>query len=244
MTVLSPLVQGKRELRVDLVTFLIQKASRPPRDPQLWKDVEQELRAAEKNPSRRRGCVDLPQGRNARRRQDSRPEDARLLLASALAKDSRNLRYRLVLARLTQRQGKGPAALQILDQAEKDLGPSLDLQLARLDYWGQAGGNIAKAAVAKLAEARQQVPAADRPAFLDRLALTEIRLREPALARQYYRGRQAALEPDNLRVRLDLFALAAEAGDQDEAAALVSQIRTRSKATRETTGVSCPGQRY
>ena len=105
-----------------------------------------------------------------------RLEDARSLLSSVQAKDPRNLQYRLALARLTQRQGKGPSALQILDQAEKDLGPSLDIQLARLDYWGLEGGDAAKAAVAKLAETRQQIPAADRPAFLDRLG----RDRDPA----------------------------------------------------------------
>ena len=44
------------------------------------------------------------------------------------------------------------------------------------------------------------------------------------LARQYWRE-LAALQPDNLRVRLGLFDLALEAGDQDDAADLVSQIR-------------------
>ena len=153
-----------------------------------------------------------------------RLEEARSLLASAQAKDPRNLPYRLALARLTQRQGKGPSALQVLDQAEQDLGPSLVIQLARLDYWGQQGGETAKAAVAKLATTRQQIPPADRPTFLDRLALTEIRLHELALARQHWRE-LASLQPDNFRVWLSLFDLAIEAGDQDAAADLVSQIR-------------------
>ena len=85
-------------------------------------------------------------------------------------------RNRAVARRLTQRQGQGPAALRILDQAEKDLGPSPELQLARLDYWGLEGGAAAQAAVAKLAEDRQRIPTADRPAFLDRLASVELRL--------------------------------------------------------------------
>ena len=145
-------------------------------------------------------------------------------LSSVQAKDPRNLKYRLALARLTQRQGNGPLALQILDQAEKDLGPSLDIQLARLDYWGLEGGVAAKAAVAKLAANRQQIPAADRPAFLDRLGSAEIRLGELRLGRQY-RREQADLQPDNLRVRLGLFDLAVAAGDQAAAAGLVDEIR-------------------
>ncbi|HKI19939.1 MAG TPA: tetratricopeptide repeat protein, partial [Isosphaeraceae bacterium] len=62
------------------------------------------------------------------------------------------------------------------------------------------------------------------PAFLDRLALTEIRLRELALARQHWRE-LASLQPDNFRVRLSLFDLAIEAGDQVAATDLVSEIR-------------------
>ena len=54
--------------------------------------------------------------------------------------------------------------------------------------------------------------------------MTEIRLRELALARQYWRE-LASLQPDNFRVRLGLFDLAVEAGDQDAAADLVSEIR-------------------
>jgi cellulose synthase operon protein C len=222
LIVLLPLAEHKPELRLDVVALLIQKASRLPRDPRNWQNVERQLRAAEKALT---GAVEAITFLKVDMlvAQD-RLDDARALLVSAQAKEPRNLRYHLALARLSQRQGKRAAALQILDQADKDLGPSLDIQLARLDYWGQEGGDTAKAAVARLAETRQQIPAADRLAFLDRLAMTEIRLREPALARQYYRE-HAALEPDNLRVRLGLFELAIEAGDLDDAAQLVSQIR-------------------
>jgi len=222
VTILQPLAVRKPEWRLDLVRLLIQQASRQPRDRRNWQQVEQQLREAEKA---------LPQAAEstALLRVDllaaqGRLEDARLLLSSVQAKEPRNLRYRLALARLTQRQGQGAAALQILDQTEKDLRPSLDIQLARLDYWGREGGSAAQAAVAKLAGNRQQIPAADRPAFLDRLGSAAIRLGELNLARQYWRE-LAALQPDNLRVRLGLFDLAARAGDQSDAAGLVDEIR-------------------
>ena len=88
--------------------------------------------------------------------------------SSVLAKDPRNLSVSAGSGPADPaRQGQGlrtarvpePAShgLQIIDQAEKDLGPSLDIQLARLDYWGLEGGDAAQAAVAKLAEARQQI---------------------------------------------------------------------------------------
>ena len=78
--------------------------------------------------------------------------------------------------------------------------------------------------MAKLAAAREQVPAADRPAFLDRLGAVAIRLGELDLARQYWRE-LADSQPDNLRVRLGLFDLAVMAGDRDEPTRLVEEIR-------------------
>ena len=124
--------------RLDLVRLLIQKTSPPARDQRNWQEVERHLREAEK--ALPEAVEPLTLLRLDMLAAQDRLEDARSLLSSAQAKDPRNLQYRLALARLTQRQGKGPAALQILDQAEKDLGPSLDIQLARLDYWGLRGG--------------------------------------------------------------------------------------------------------
>jgi tetratricopeptide (TPR) repeat protein len=226
VTILMPLEARKPEWRLDLVAFLLAKAIRQPRDQQNWLEVERQLSDAENA---------LPQAGEsiALLRFDflaaqGRLRDAQSLLTSLQAKNPKNLRYRLARARLTQRQGRSTEALQILDQAEKDLVSSpenrLEIQLARLDYWGLEGGVAAKAAVAKLAETREQIPAAKRPAFLDRLGLAEIRLNELKLARQHWRE-LAALQPENLRVRLGLFELAIVAGDRDAATALVDEIR-------------------
>jgi tetratricopeptide (TPR) repeat protein len=219
---LLPIVERKPELRLDLVRLLIQKTSRQPRDQRNWQEAEHALVQAEKALPREieqfvilRVDLLLAQDRLA---------NALSVLSSAQAKDPRNLQYRLALARLTQRKGESTAALQILEQAEKDLGPSLDLQLARLDYWGLVAGDAAKAAVAKLAETRGQIPDANRPEFLDRLALVERFHGEPTLARQYWRE-LVALEPGNLRVLLGLFNLAVEAADHADALGLVSSMR-------------------
>src|SRR5271157_2273740 len=120
ITTLIPLAESKTELRLDLVRLLIEKTIRQPEDQRNWQEVEQYLREAEKAlPQAVEPLTFLRVDMLAAR---DRLEDARSLLASAQAKDPRNLPYRLALARLTQRQGKGPLALQILDQAEKDLG--------------------------------------------------------------------------------------------------------------------------
>jgi len=78
--------------------------------------------------------------------------------------------------------------------------------------------------VAKLAETRGQIPDANRPEFLDRLASVEMLRGEPTLARQYWRE-LVALEPGNLRVLLGLFNLAMEAADHADALGLVSTMR-------------------
>ncbi len=222
IAVLIPLAERQAEVKVDLLEALVQKASRIPGDPAAWREVERQLGLAEKAlpGSIERLTLLRADMLVARKRMD----EAQKLLTEAEAKDPRNLPYRLALARLSQRQGKGAEPLKILDEAEKDLGPSLAIQLARLSLWGRQGDEAAKAAVAKLAETRQQVAAADRPALLDRLALTEIRLNELALARQHYQE-LAALEPENIPVRLALFDLAIEAGDQTGAGDLVNEIR-------------------
>ncbi|MGA2700263.1 MAG: tetratricopeptide repeat protein [Isosphaeraceae bacterium] len=236
VTILQPMASSKPEWRLDLVRLLVQRTIRQPEDRRNWPEVERSLREAEQAlPQSAESLtllrLDVLTARN-------RLEDARALLTAALASDPKNLKYQLALARLTQRQRQGElrqqgesppepsrlTAMQIIDQAEKDLGPSLEIQLARLDCWGMEGGDVARAAVAKLAETRQQVSAAGRPVFLDRLATVEIQLGDPKLARQY--GRElAALQPENLGVRLRLFDLALAAGDHADAAQLVDEVR-------------------
>ncbi len=224
ISVLSPLAMTGRnpEWRLELVRLLLQRAIRLPRDRRNWAEVEGYLREAEKAlPGSPEPVVLLRIDVLAAQ---GRLDAARSILAQALAREPGNLAYRLVLARLTQQQGKGGEALAIIDQAEKDLGQSPRIAQARLDYWGRQGGDAARAAVAKLAAARAQVPVADRPAFLDQLGAAAMRLGRPDQARQYWRE-LAALQPENLQVRLGLFDLAIQAGDRDEPARLVDEIR-------------------
>jgi tetratricopeptide (TPR) repeat protein len=226
--VLLPLVDRRPEWRLDLVGLLIQRAIRQPRRQRDWAAVEQQLDAAEQAP-RPQAIEPLVLLRSDALAAQDRLTDARAVLEPALRKDPRNLRYRLALARLTQRQGQGAAALRILDQAERELGPRPEIRLARLDYWGQEGGPAARAALARLAASRQQVAAAERPALMNRLGAVAVRLGEPSLARRYWRE-QADLQPENVAVRLGLFDLALAAGDAGAAAQLVDEIRAAEMA--------------
>ena len=180
LAILVPLADGKPESRFEIARLWIQKTLRQPVNQRNWAEVEKRLSKAEKaRPEDKEVAtllrVDMLTGKG-------QMAGARSLLSMAQSTAPKNLNYRVARARLADVEKKGAEALVILDQAEKDLGPSLDITLARLDHWVQQGGDEAKAEVAKLAETRRRLPAADQPRFLDRLATAEIRLNEPALA--------------------------------------------------------------
>ena len=223
IAILSPLVDRRPELRLDLAHLLIQKTSRQTHGPRDWQQAEGCLREGEKSLPHAGASlallrVDLLVAQH-------RLEDARSLLSKALASDPRNLPLRLALAKLTQRQDNGPAALRMLDRIDEEMGPSLETQLARLDYWGMQGGTTSKAAVAKLAEQRRQIRPADQPVLLDRLATIEMRLGEPNLAQQHLRE-LVGLRPADLRVLMSLFSVTLQTADHAAALELVARIRT------------------
>ena len=202
------------ERRLDLIRLLIERTSRLPADRRDWLEVESQLRAAERALPGAAGPLTLLQAAMLVAR--DRPDQARSLLAAAQARDPRDLRYRLALARLARRQGQDADAMRMLDQAEKDLGPGLELKLARLDDWGLRGGDEAIAAVARLAAGAAAIPAPDRQAFLDRLAAVETGLGRPAQAREHLR-QLSELRPDDVRVLSRRLDLAVQAGDHADA---------------------------
>ena len=122
---LLPLAASRPERRLILRAVLLQRAIRQPKDRRNWQEVEQSLKEAEKA---------LPQAvepvvlmRLDMLAAQDRLDDARSVLSLVLAKAPRNLRYRLALARLIQLQGKGAAALQVMNDAEKELGPNPEI---------------------------------------------------------------------------------------------------------------------
>src|SRR5271157_311914 len=222
LSILVLLADGKPELRFEIARLSIQKTLRQPVDQRNWAEVEKRLNEAEKTrPEDKEVATMLRADMLTGKGQIA---GARSLLGTAKAREPKNLKYRVALAQLADIEKKGTEALEILDQAEMDLGPSLDIMLARVDHWVHQGGAEAKSAVAKLAETRRRLPAADQPRFLDRLATAEVRLGETALARQYCRE-LSSLQPDNLRVLMGRFDLALAAHDATETRELVERIR-------------------
>ncbi len=222
LTIHMEMLDRRPESRFDLVRLLIQKALRQPRRQRSWREVEQRLHEAEKAlPKETAELVVLNAEVLAAQ---GRLEEAQKLIAAARANDSRNIRFRIILAHIAQQLGNPTRAVELLDQAEKDLGSSLDLQMAQLNAWVAQGGEKAKGAVEKLAQTRAQLPVADRPAFLESLARGAQRLGEVSLSRRYWRE-LLALQPQNIQVMTPLLALAIEANDGALANELVGKIR-------------------
>ena len=153
-------------------------------------------------------------------------DGAREDLRAAAAKDPKNSSYVVALAQLAMSQGDvNGEALRILDEAEKNLGPTRELRLARLVYWGAKGGPKAKAEVGKLAEAIEKAPEADKPLLLGELAMTEKRLGEAGLARQHMTELLALPRNTNkLTLLTTLFDWTLEAGQTAEAQKLIDRI--------------------
>jgi tetratricopeptide (TPR) repeat protein len=216
------LVDRRPESRLDLVRLSIQKVLRQPSEQRNWQDVEQKLQQAERAVPRR--TEELTLLRVDLLTAQGRPEDARNLVEAARTREPKNVSYRVKLAKIARDQGNAGLDLKILDQAEKDLGPNLELRRARLDAWVSRGGPEANAAIAQLAKTRTQLPPADQPAFLESMARGAYRLDDLPLARDCLRELMV-LQPDNLQVMIGLFDLALKADDQTEAAELVGKIR-------------------
>jgi tetratricopeptide (TPR) repeat protein len=222
LSILFPLADRQPAVQLDIARLMIEMTLRQPANRRDWSAVEQRLLDASKAvPEQTEALTLLRADLLAARGQHA---EARTLLVKAQTANSRGLRYRVALARLADVERKGNEAIEILDKAEGDLGPSLDIALARLAHWLERGGIEAKAAVARLAESWKQVPAAERPRLLDQLARAEIQLGEPARARDLWRE-LLALEAGNIRVLTGLFDLALQAKDKTDTRDLLNRIR-------------------
>jgi tetratricopeptide (TPR) repeat protein len=228
IAILRGLAASRPQLELEIATILLRKTllvSRPQRD---WRLVDQQLERAKQILKSAKQSREVDEALTLLAANvlvaKNQLGPAQALLAAAQAHDRANPKYFIALSRLAMRQdGNGTRALQILDQAEKELGQSRELEVARLDYWSLQSGEKAKAEVAKLAEVRSQLPEAERSAYLEQLARAELRLGEPALARKYLRE-LAAAQPRNLSVLLTLFELTLEAQERAEAQQLIDKI--------------------
>ena len=208
--------------RLDLVRLLILKNSKLPQAQRRWQDAEQRLHeAARVLPA---ATEDLTLLRAELCRLEGKADEARRMLEASIKASPQSIRYRVALAQVLLLQNHPDQALKVLDQAEKDLKMSAGLLRGRIAYWLSRGGDEAKAALVRLAEAQDRVPAADRLAVLNELATACYRLGDRVGTAQILR-QLTQLQPDNLDTLGRLASLSLAAGDLSAVHEIVGQIQ-------------------
>jgi tetratricopeptide (TPR) repeat protein len=217
------LAKTRPEAAIDVARLSIKSTRRLPRGRQQWSEAERRVKDAERAvPS---ATADLALLRADLNAAQGRYGDARKALEPALEKYPKDLRLWLSLAGIVESQKEWAEARKTLDRAEKELGASVDLSLARITGWSRQGGDEAKRALASLASKFPSSPTEDRIRLLDALGTAWLRLGDRQQARQALHE-LIKEQPGNRRALLRLCDLAIEVGDHAEARQVVSQLRT------------------
>jgi tetratricopeptide (TPR) repeat protein len=189
-----------------------------------WAEVEQELAAAEKAlPDSAQGPIlraEVLAGQN-------KLKEAQTLLEAVPARMRKQASYWVARAGLAERMRQTHKVLPILDEADRLLGPNVDLQLARARHWATQPRQQATAALARLERGAGTWSAAEQARFHHGLAEAHYRLGNTRDAERLWTSvaQTEGLE-NSLHVRFLLFDLALRAGDDSAMRRVISQIRT------------------
>jgi predicted Zn-dependent protease len=136
---------------------------------------------------------------------------ARKLLRAARDQYPKEVAFRIALAELARLEKEPNPALEILDEAIRDIGDSVELRLTRAKIHMLAGD---KDAVRALAEGLDQWPLKDRARLLAGLAHMEYQLGADSLARELC-AMACVVLPTDLSIRLLSFDIAERSDDHD-----------------------------
>jgi tetratricopeptide (TPR) repeat protein len=204
-----------------LVRLLITQNLRLPRPERRWDETTAVLaRAAQANP----GSPEIPLLAAEVASAQEQYDTALRLLVQLRDQQPQWVEPWVALANLSARQGKLDESLAILEQAQRRLGFSVDLCLASLNLALERPGANADTILSKAALDLAQAKDADRLRFQNGLAEVNYRVGRAAEARRLWE-QAAAADPGNLRVRLLLFDLAHQAGDESGMQRQLAAIR-------------------
>jgi cellulose synthase operon protein C len=196
-------------------------------DPQKqdWKQVDRALDEAEKAKPR---SVDVTIVRAQALAAQNKADQAQALLDKACRAQPKEIDLWLALANTAELRGNLEESYQILrDAEERYLGDRVELRLARAHYWTRSGsptGSDARAALAQIEENVDRFSADDRFRLFTRLGEIYHQAGNGKEARRLW-TRAAALRPRDVQIRLALFDLLLEAGDEEGMQALIEDIR-------------------
>jgi tetratricopeptide (TPR) repeat protein len=221
------LQEARPKSRLDLIRLLILTTRDRPPGLRDWTAVEQKLAEVEQALPQSSTELTLLQANLLAAK--GQAEDARRLLENAIRREPRLVSYRIALAHVFLGRGGNASAdaqraIEILDQAEYDLGRTLEVTTARVEALARLGTNRARGALHEIAESVATWPAADQPVLFEALAKASLALGEPDRSVQLLRQLASRL-PGNISAQIRMVELATAGGDLPQAALGVKQIR-------------------
>jgi tetratricopeptide (TPR) repeat protein len=194
-----------------------------PSDQQDWKQVEEALDRAEKA---RPDAIEVPLLRAEALVAQGRLDQAREVLTKARNREPKQVEFWTALAALAEKEGKAEEAAQILDKAAEQTGDQVGLRLAWARWWTGCREPKAVEALNKLADHLENFSSKDQALLLRGLAAAQHQAGHLAEARSLW-TRLAALPPaaNDLSLRLLLFELALQAGDEPAMSRLLGEMQ-------------------
>lgn len=199
---------------------------RKPRRAGNWKPVEEALeKAASTNPE----SVDVVLLRAEMLLARGQGDEARQLLTSAAAKQKDAVQLWAALAALKAMDEEGKdldGAARLLEEARQHAGDTLELRLAQAQFWARQGGAAAATALARLGQNLDKFNPRDQSRLLGNIAIAYYRNGNAREAAAIWN--RLAQEPQNktdLRLRLLLFDLALQAGDDAAMQRILAELK-------------------
>jgi tetratricopeptide (TPR) repeat protein len=188
-----------------------------------WKEVEETLDRAEKAQP---DAIEVPLLRAEALAAQGKLDQAREILTQARDRKPKQAEFWTALAALAERQGNAEEAAQILDKATEQIGDRVGLRLARARWWVGRRDPKAAEALNRLADDLQEFDPKDQAILLRGLAPAQHQAGHLTEARSLW-TRLAALPQatNDLPLRLLLFELALQAGDEPAMSRLVEEMQ-------------------
>jgi tetratricopeptide (TPR) repeat protein len=153
-------------------------------------------------------------------------KQARETLEKARDKNPTEPALHIALADLTRQEKDATAALAVLDKAlgQRGLKEPVRIQLARIRFWSELPVRSARPKLQDLEKQAGRLSTADRQTILSALGIAWFRLGQRAVARRVCQA-LADEQPNNLGLRVILFDLAVELGQEQEAQRWLASMR-------------------
>lgn len=207
-------------VRLREVRLLIQRNRKLEPAEQHWQEIGRALDEAGKQlPDE----IEVPILRAELLRATGKGDQALQLLKAARDRQRERVELWLALAALAEREGKTEAALTVLDEAERQFQGSIEVRLARANFWARQDPKAARAALNALARGADALRGEERDRLRKGLATAYALIGAAKEAAGLWAG-LAEHHPDDPDIRLNLFEAELSSAGPDAAKATLDEL--------------------